>query len=460
METHPHISFEIDLRELTDRHHQLFIEAYARCDELARYLPTLGSELYAEIERVYISKGIRASTAIEGSNLTEEETQELIAGQPDGQSRSQERADGAGDRSGGGGGRGDEGVSGRKGEGAPAVKEEKLEGRGTLPDNPLESIAAEKAEDRQMARNIQAVYEDIRKTSPAELSLDWLLRANKMVLAKLILMGHVSPGKIRTRPMKVGGYTAPPAKDCRRLLEKMLEWLNGKEFANVPLSATDLNADPSVPTENFARLLLKAILAHLYILHIHPFGDGNGRTARAAEVLVLTTGGLPAPVTQLFSDHYNATRDTYYNQLQQIQQGTFGGDGSPHDFILYAMEGFVAGLNELVVFVADEQIMVNRRINWEREVRESYSARLSPTEQRRIEVALSLPLDKPTPIAAIRSLSPQIAEMYGELTDKTVSRDVGSLARRGLIILLSSTPAVQPDPDLLVNSLELRGRLN
>ncbi len=35
-----------------------------------------------------------------------------------------------------------------------------------------------------------------------------------------------------------------------------------------------------------AAAILRAVLAHLYIAWIHPFGDGNGRTARLAKKLV------------------------------------------------------------------------------------------------------------------------------------------------------------------------------
>ncbi len=41
--------------------------------------------------------------------------------------------------------------------------------------------------------------------------------------------------------------------------------------------------------------IIKAVLAHVYIAWIHPFGNGNGRTARLIEFHLLMSGGMPPP---------------------------------------------------------------------------------------------------------------------------------------------------------------------
>src|SRR5680860_933902 len=60
--------------------------------------------------------------------------------------------------------------------------------------------------------------------------------------------------------------------------------------------------------------IVKAIVAHLYLAWIHPFGDGNGRTARLVELQILLAAGFPVPACQLLSSHYNQTRAEYYRQ--------------------------------------------------------------------------------------------------------------------------------------------------
>jgi Fic/DOC family len=49
-------------------------------------------------------------------------------------------------------------------------------------------------------------------------------------------------------------------------------------------------------------ILVKAILAHLYIAWIHPFGDGNGRAARLMELRILLEAGVPMPEMSKFEE--------------------------------------------------------------------------------------------------------------------------------------------------------------
>ena len=55
--------------------------------------------------------------------------------------------------------------------------------------------------------------------------------------------------------------------------------------------------------------ILRAITAHLYLIWIHPFGDGNGRLARLVEFTILLKSGIPSIAAHLLSNHYNATAE-------------------------------------------------------------------------------------------------------------------------------------------------------
>ena len=79
---------------------------------------------------------------------------------------------------------------------------------------------------------------------------------------------------------------------------------------------------------------MKAVVAHLYIAWIHPFGDGNGRTARLLELQILLGAGFPVPTCQLLSNHYNQTRTEYYRELDLASHRR-----SPTEFLVYALEG-------------------------------------------------------------------------------------------------------------------------
>ena len=46
-------------------------------------------------------------------------------------------------------------------------------------------------------------------------------------------------------------------------------------------------------------MLVRAMMAHLYLAWIHTFGDGNGRTARLLEFLILARSGkVPLPAAR------------------------------------------------------------------------------------------------------------------------------------------------------------------
>jgi Fic family protein len=66
-----------------------------------------------------------------------------------------------------------------------------------------------------------------------------------------------------------------------------------------------------------SKSVLLAVWAHLYIAWIHPFGDGNGRTARLVGFTLLLEGGVPAPAAHLLSNHNNRTRSSYYMELDK-----------------------------------------------------------------------------------------------------------------------------------------------
>ena len=71
--------------------------------------------------------------------------------------------------------------------------------------------------------------------------------------------------------------------------------------------ATWLGSAPETP--------LTAFTAHRRLVEIHPFNDGNGRTARLLMNLVLIRGGYP-PIAVRPQD-----RPTYIRALQQVQAG-------------------------------------------------------------------------------------------------------------------------------------------
>lgn len=73
-------------------------------------------------------------------------------------------------------------------------------------------------------------------------------------------------------------------------------------------------------------VLVRAAMAHLNLVMIHPFADGNGRMGRCLQTLVLTHDRILAPVFCSIEEYLGANTQAYYNVLGQVGQGAW----NPH----------------------------------------------------------------------------------------------------------------------------------
>lgn len=258
-------------------------------------------------------------------------------------------------------------------------------------------------------RACNAIWDD--DGSNGALSPQQICRFNAVVLEGLGLDPEVVPGRTRRHSVGVAGYRGAPWEDCDHLLERLCEWLNGKAF----------QAEQQLA---IVYAVLKATLAHLYIAWIHPFGDGNGRTARLVEFFILAQAGVPMAAAHLLSNHYNSTRAEYYRQLAQASRS---GDVLP--FLIYAVQGFVDGLRGQLEHVRDTQLT----LAWSDYVRERFRGSTSDADARRQQLVLALSYVDAADKHEIVKLSTDIATAYARKTSKTLTRDLNLLEKLGLV---------------------------
>jgi Fic family protein len=96
-------------------------------------------------------------------------------------------------------------------------------------------------------------------------------------------------------------FEAPPAQALPKEIDRFLSWAN-----------TD-SRDPA---------LLKAGLAHLWFVTLHPFDDGNGRIARALDDLFLARADGSEQRFYSLSAQIEKERKIYYAMLETTQTGT------------------------------------------------------------------------------------------------------------------------------------------
>ncbi len=244
-----------------------------------------------------------------------------------------------------------------------------------------------------------------------ELSFEKIKTYNEFVLKGLSLEESIVPGKIRTYSVGVGEYRAVPADDCEYLLQRLCTWLN--EF--------------QIPEDNRISFgILKAVIAHIYFVWIHPFGDGNGRTARLIEFQILLEAGIPTPAAHLLSNFYNQTRTEYYRQLDKTSKKK----GDISSYIKYAVSGFVDELGEQLGIIQGQQWDTV----WENYVHDMFKDQTSEAaiRQRHLALDLSFQTDDSIRISKLPEVSTRMAAAYAKKTRKTLMRDVNKLINFGL----------------------------
>lgn len=127
-----------------------------------------------------------------------------------------------------------------------------------------------------------------------------------------------SPGQYRRREIYVHDerteqvvYTGPDAEEVPSLMAELVAGIGG--------------GDP----------LVDAAMAHLNLVMIHPFRDGNGRMARALQTLVLARRGVAEPEFASIEEWLGANTDDYYRVLAVTGRGRWAPEGDAHLWVSF-----------------------------------------------------------------------------------------------------------------------------
>ena len=359
--THSFINYSLNLQEVSYKLWMLLGAVEAKCKYLAG-IP-LRPEKQSELNQISLRKGIRATTAIEGNTLSEEEVEKVYRGE-------------------------------------------------------AHKIPLSRRYQAQEIENVLSVYNaiisKISNGKGCEVSIETLLADNAEILRDIKLEAHIIPGEIRTYPVLVGNvYKGVPAEDCEYLLCKLLEWLD---------------SDWGLKSEHqLVEGILKAIIAHLYFVWIHPFGDGNGRSARVLEFRMLMKAGVPLIAAHLLTSYYNDTRDAYYETLLISSRERNG----ELKFLDYAVQGFADALDTQLDSILAEQL----NVTWENYVHKvCFGGKLTPSMRRRRDLLLGLSeFTRPLTQKELRYRLPDGVLRQYQGRARLLSRDINYLEHEGFI---------------------------
>ncbi len=130
------------------------------------------------------------------------------------------------------------------------------------------------------------------------------------------------PGQFRTGPVYVGResdgatvYEGPPAELVPALVGELMTELHGQQ-------------DDA---------MVRAAMAHLNLVMIHPFRDGNGRMARALQTLVLAQDRVLEPTFSSVEEWLGRNTDDYYRVLAATGQGAWHPENDAHLWIKFSL---------------------------------------------------------------------------------------------------------------------------
>jgi Fic family protein len=130
-------------------------------------------------------------------------------------------------------------------------------------------------------------------------------------------------------------YSPPAPKEVPSLVSGLVAWLNSD-------AARQMHP------------VLVAAIAHYELVRIHPFVDGNGRTARALATLILTMREFDIKRFFTLDDFYDSDRNAYYAVLKRVNE-TYPDCTLWLDYFLEGVEISLSRVKERVLLLSSDE---------------------------------------------------------------------------------------------------------
>jgi len=178
----------------------------------------------------------------------------------------------------------------------------------------------------------------------------------------------------------------------------------------------DLNAESETP------VLVRAGMAHLNLVMIHPFRDGNGRMARCLQSLVLARARVLSPVFVSIEEYLGRNTDDYYRVLAQVGQGSWKPSNDARRWLRFMLTAHLRQASTMLRRVRESERL------WVELERLSSTYKLPErTISALFDAAQGLRVRNSTYRAALQNTDEEIG-------DQAATRDLRDLVKSGLLI--------------------------
>ena len=237
------------------------------------------------------------------------------------------------------------------------------------------------------------------------------------------------PGRLRSHEVQVGTpelggiHVGAPYQDLPSLMADFVCFVNSPRFKR-------------------EHSVVRALLAHFFLVTVHPFGDGNGRVSRLVEAAVLYEGGYNIHGFYGLSNYFYRNGDEYKRRLQECRRL------QPFDvvpFVAFGLRGFEAELEGINNFIKTKLNRLVYRDTIANALGERVSKRRHLLNVREYQL-LSFLLEETEPEDPFSEVpsekillsdlvkSPYVRSAYRDVTNRTFRRELTRLAELGFIV--------------------------
>jgi Fic family protein len=190
-------------------------------------------------------------------------------------------------------------------------------------------------------------------------------------------------------------FRPPISVEIPYLITDLFEWLHSSDASHI-------------------HPIFQAAITHYQLVYVHPFVEGNGRTARAFATLVLYTQDYDFKRFFSLEKYFDSDVTAYYNALLSVQQ-------SPNQDLTYWLEYFCYGL-ALEIDKIQQQVM---KLSKDLKLKKQLGKQVALTERQIILLELFQQQDEVS--------SDDAQKVLPQVSVDTILRDMKDLITKGVI---------------------------
>jgi len=218
-----------------------------------------------------------------------------------------------------------------------------------------------------------------------------------------VILRNSQTGEVVFRP--------PPAPEVPYLMEEFLKWLNSKEGFEV-------------------HPVLRAAIAAYAIFAIHPFTEGDGRTARALATLILYREGYDTRKLFSLEEYFDKYANDYYEQLRLTDLT------AENDFTNRDLTGWIEFFSQALAIQLTNVKDKVRKLSIDTQIKNRLGGKQVGLNERQVKIMEYLEVKREGIMKDFKPLLPMISE-------DTILRELVTLMKQKLIKKVGSRKAAK-----------------